>query len=97
MRFFDWFHVPRVALSNEDTLEETHEILFDIFLFLGCIPGSEPLTVVPIDAARRIRWRILMNTSNAIGGLLQLPIATLLICGATMKSTQFTPRSCPRQ
>lgn len=37
MRFFDWFDVPRVALSNEDTLEETHEILFDILVALAAL------------------------------------------------------------
>ncbi|WP_161965982.1 cytochrome b [Steroidobacter cummioxidans] len=37
LRFFNWFDVPRVALSNEDTLEEIHEILFNILVALAVL------------------------------------------------------------
>jgi cytochrome b561 len=37
LRFFNWFDVPRMALANEETLEETHEILFNILVALAAL------------------------------------------------------------
>jgi len=37
LRFFNWFDVPRMALANKDTLEETHEILFNTLVALAVL------------------------------------------------------------
>lgn len=37
LRFFNWFDVPRIASSGEETLEETHEVLFNILVGLAVL------------------------------------------------------------
>lgn len=37
LRFFHWFNVPRIASSGEETLEEVHEVLFNILLALAAL------------------------------------------------------------
>lgn len=37
MRFFNWFDLPRVALADEDTLEELHEVLFNILVAISVL------------------------------------------------------------
>lgn len=37
LRFFHWFDVPRIASSGEETLEEVHEVLFNILLALAAL------------------------------------------------------------
>jgi cytochrome b561 len=37
LRFFNWFDVPRIAVANEETLEEVHEVLFNILVALAAL------------------------------------------------------------
>lgn len=37
LRFFNWFDVPRIALAGEETLEEVHEVLFNILVALAVL------------------------------------------------------------
>jgi cytochrome b561 len=37
LRFFGWFDVPRLVLGSEDTLEEVHEVLFNILVALAAL------------------------------------------------------------
>lgn len=37
LRFFDWFDVPRIASAGEKTLEEVHEVLFNVLLALAVL------------------------------------------------------------
>jgi|SRR5690348_6846504 len=37
LRFFDAFAIPRIALGSEDTLEEVHEILFNVLVALAAL------------------------------------------------------------
>ena len=37
LRFLNWFDVPRVTLANEETMEETHEILFNVLVALAAL------------------------------------------------------------
>ncbi len=32
LRFLNWFDVPRIALGDEETLEEVHEVLFNVLV-----------------------------------------------------------------
>jgi cytochrome b561 len=37
LRFFDWFDLPRLVIGDEDTLEELHEILFNVLVALAAL------------------------------------------------------------
>lgn len=37
LRFFGWFDVPRLVLAGEATLEEVHEVLFNILVALAVL------------------------------------------------------------
>lgn len=37
LRFFNWFDVPRVVVASEDTMEEVHEMLFNILVALAVL------------------------------------------------------------
>ena len=37
LRFFNWFDIPRIALADEDTLEELHEALFNVLTGLAVL------------------------------------------------------------
>lgn len=37
LTFFHWFDVPRIASSGEETLEEVHEVLFNVLLALAVL------------------------------------------------------------
>jgi len=37
LRLFNWFDVPRIALGTEDTLEDLHEILFNVLAALAVL------------------------------------------------------------
>lgn len=37
LSFFHWFAVPRIASSGEETLEEIHEVLFNVLLALALL------------------------------------------------------------
>ncbi len=37
LRFFDWFEIPRLGLGSEETLEEVHELLFNILVALAAL------------------------------------------------------------
>lgn len=37
LRFFNWFDVPRIVLAGEETLEEVHEVLFNILVGLAVL------------------------------------------------------------
>jgi cytochrome b561 len=37
LRFFGWFDLPRIVLGNEDTLEEVHEVLFNVLVALAVL------------------------------------------------------------
>lgn len=54
MRFFNWFDVPRIAVAKEATLEETHEILFNVLVALAVLHllGAAKHWIV----SRRARW-----------------------------------------
>ncbi len=37
LRFFNWFEIPRLGLGSEDTLEEVHEVLFNVLVGLAVL------------------------------------------------------------
>lgn len=37
VRFFNWFDVPRIVLAGEKTLEEVHEVLFNVLVALAAL------------------------------------------------------------
>lgn len=37
MNFFRWFDLPRLGVGREDTLEEVHEVLFNVLVALAAI------------------------------------------------------------
>lgn len=37
LRFFGWFDVPRLVLADEHTLEEVHEVLFNVLAGLAAL------------------------------------------------------------
>jgi cytochrome b561 len=37
LRFFNWFDVPRIVSTGEETLEEVHEVLFNILVALAVL------------------------------------------------------------
>jgi cytochrome b561 len=37
LRFFNWFDVPRLVLASEETMEDVHEMLFNILVALAML------------------------------------------------------------
>ena len=37
LRFFGWFELPRIVVGSEDTLEEVHEMLFNVLVALAVL------------------------------------------------------------
>src|SRR6185436_547260 len=37
LRFFGWFDLPRMLVGSEDTLEEVHEMLFNVLVALAAL------------------------------------------------------------
>jgi cytochrome b561 len=37
LRFFGWFDLPRIVVGSEDTLEEVHEVLFNVLVALAVL------------------------------------------------------------
>jgi cytochrome b561 len=37
LRFFNWFDVPRIAMAGKETMEEVHEVLFNILVALAAL------------------------------------------------------------
>ena len=37
LRFFGWFDLPRMVVGSEDTLEEVHEVLFNVLVALAVL------------------------------------------------------------
>jgi cytochrome b561 len=37
LNFFRWFELPRLGMGSEDTLEELHEVLFNVLVALAAI------------------------------------------------------------
>jgi cytochrome b561 len=37
LNFFRWFDLPRLGMGSEDTLEEVHEVLFNVLVALAAI------------------------------------------------------------
>jgi cytochrome b561 len=54
LRFFNWFDVPRIVLAGEETLEEVHELLFNILVALAAL---HVIGAAKHWVARRLRRR----------------------------------------
>ncbi len=37
LRFFQWFDLPRIGAGDEDTLEEVHEVLFNVLVAFAAL------------------------------------------------------------
>ena len=37
LRFFNWFDLPRIVLASEESLEEVHEVLFNVLVALAVL------------------------------------------------------------
>ena len=37
LRFFHWFDLPRIVVAGEETLEEVHEVLFNVLVALALL------------------------------------------------------------
>lgn len=55
LRFFNWFEVPRIILVGEETLEEVHEVLFNVLVGLAVL---HVIGAAKHWVARRLRRRL---------------------------------------